>query len=438
MTGENPDRDGPDEVLLLFSPSASYPQPVACLTDKNGRLVHAWSNATGQPDPGDDPPSYLRGWNHVELGPDGSLYAIVPLHAVLKLRPDSSLAWSAPVPAHHDLDVADDGHVRVLTEQPRLIPAPSGPYLLLDNLITVLDHDGRPVEQHSLYDLLATVPHLRGLVHHELARRAAGTAAGCVGSHRLAGQYGREVSQALRDLPGSPCDVLHANTLGCVGSHRLAGQYGREVSQALRDLPGSPCDVLHANTLEIVPAHPAGLWDDGDVLLAVRELDLIAVVSPRTSTVRWWWGPGQLSGPHQPSALPDGGVLVFDNGRAARRSRVLEIDPVTREIVFTYVADPPSALFTELAGGCQQLPGGTLLLTDAQHGRGLEISRDGHTLREFHIRASRAAGGISRCDIYRLAAIPARHAAHLAGPSDRAWHLATTRVRCQPEVRSSQ
>ncbi|WP_045880329.1 arylsulfotransferase family protein [Pseudofrankia sp. DC12] len=390
-----------DEVLLLYSPSASYPEPVACLTDRDGRLVHAWSNATGQPDPVDDPPSYLRGWNHVELGPDGSLYAIVPLHAVLKLRPDSSLAWSAPVPAHHDLDVAADGRVHVLTEQPRLIPAPGGPYLLLDNQITVLEAGGRPVEQHSLYDLLATVDHLRGLVHDELARRARAT-------------------------------------VGCADLHRLAGRRGREVSRALRDQPGSPCDVLHANTLEIVPAHPAGLWDDGDVLVAVRELDLIAVVSPRAGAVRWWWGPGELSGPHQPSALPGGSVLVFDNGRAARRSRVLEIDPATGEIVFTYVADPPAALFTELAGGCQQLPSGTLLVTDAQHGRAIEISRDGSTLRELHIRTNHTAGGNSRCDIYRLAAIPARTAARLATPAGRAWQLATTRVRCQPEVRSSQ
>lgn len=410
MTGD-PDRDGPDEVLLLFSPSASYPAPVACLTDRDGQLVHAWSNASGQPVPSADPPSYLRGWNHVELGPDGSLYAIVPLHAVLKLRPDSSLAWSAPLPAHHDLDVDDDGRVHVLTEQPRLIPAPGGPYLLLDNLITVLDSGGRLVEQHSLYDLLATVTDLRSLVHDQLARRAAGMA-------------GRE------DL------------------HRLAGHGGRDVSRALRDLPGSPCDVLHANTLEIVPAHPRGLWDSGDVLVAVRELDLIAVVSPHAGAVRWWWGPGHLSGPHQPSALPGGTVLVFDNGRTARRSRVLEIDPTTGEVVFAYVADPPSALFTELAGGCQQLPGGTLLITDAQHGRGIEISRDGRTLRELHIHttnpaidsAGRAARphGTSRCEIYRLAAVPARAAARLTAPSRRAWHLATTQVRYQSESWSDQ
>jgi hypothetical protein len=394
-------RGRPDEVLLLFSPSASYPDPVACLTDRAGRLVHAWSNATGQPDPGDDPPSYLRGWNHVELDPDGNLYAIVPLHALLKLRPDSNVAWSAPVPAHHDLDVAADGRVHVLTEQPRLIPAPGGPYLLLDNLITILDVGGRLVEQHSLYDLLTTVDHLRGLIHDQLARRAAGIA-------------------------------------GCVDHRRLAGQSGREVSQILRDLPGSPCDVLHANTLELVPAHPAGLWDSGDVLVAVRELDLIAVVRPRAGTVRWWWGPGQLSGPHQPSALAGGNVLVFDNGRVARRSRVLEIDPATGAVVFTYIADPQSALFTELAGGCQQLPDGTLLLTDAQHGRGIEISRDGRTLRELHLRTNRAAGVSSRCEIYRLAAVPARTAARLTAPSRRAWHLATTRVSCQSEARSSQ
>ncbi|MFE9137977.1 hypothetical protein [Streptomyces sp. NPDC007355] len=47
-------------------------------------------------------------------------------------------------------------------------------------------------------------------------------------------------------------------------------------------------------------------------------------------------GPGELSGQHQPSAQPDGTILVFDNGRRAGRSRVLGVEPVTRAVVWQY------------------------------------------------------------------------------------------------------
>ncbi|WP_240351094.1 arylsulfotransferase family protein [Streptomyces olivoreticuli] len=92
-------------------------------------------------------------------------------------------------------------------------------------------------------------------------------------------------------------------------------------------MPGSPCDVLHANTVELLNGHPQGLWRQGNVLVSLRSLDLIAVLDLQGHAVRWFWGPGgELSGQHQPSARPGRTVLVFDNGQSAGRSRVLEID----------------------------------------------------------------------------------------------------------------
>lgn len=72
-----------------------------------------------------------------------------------------------------------------------------------------------------------------------------------------------------------------------------------------------------------------GLWERGDILLCIRELDVIAVVAIADARVRWWWGAGELSGPHQPSMLPDGRILVFDNGRGVGLTRLLTVDPGT-------------------------------------------------------------------------------------------------------------
>lgn len=259
QTGEDTKDSG---VFFLFSPSASYPQPFACLIDRRARIVHAWSSALEQPDPALDPPTYLRGWNHVELDGEGNLYALVPLHSLLKLRPDSTLAWRAQLPVHHDLDIGLTG-VHVLTEEPRLIPWRGGTHVLLDNTVTILSRDGDFLVAHSLYDVLISHPTLRSLIDDEIGRRRASSP---------------DLDAVARSY------ILNRSS----GYHR-----GREVSRLLRDLPGSPADVLHANTVEILDAHPAGIWGHGDVLVSLRDLNLIAVLD--LATGRCGGGGGLVS-----------------------------------------------------------------------------------------------------------------------------------------------
>ncbi|MCY0940172.1 arylsulfotransferase family protein [Streptomyces antarcticus] len=390
------DRIGESDTYFLLSPSASYPQPFACLIDRRGHVTHAWSSAIDQPAPETEPPTYLRGWNHVELGPDGSLYATVPLHALLKLRPDSSLEWRAELPVHHDLDIHPSGDIYVLTEEPRTFPGPGGPRVLLDNTITILSSHGDIRATHSLYALLTTHPALNTLISNEADRRAA---------------------------EADPPDPA---------AYRLDGRRGRKVSRLLRDLPGSPCDVLHANTVEILRAHPKGLWGEGDVLVSLRNLDLIAVLDLTAHAVRWFWGPGELSGQHQPSARPDGTVLVFDNGQAHGRSRLLEIDPTTDQVVWQYTANPPQSMFCAMAGGCEELPGGTILISDAQGGRGIEITRDGRTTWAVRISTLKSpTARTSRAEFYRMAPVPAATAALLGDGDSAARDMACSRVRCE-------
>lgn len=393
----------PADTLFLFSPSASYPQPFACLIDREARLVHAWSSPLDQPELVTDPPSYLRGWNHVELDPrDGSLYATVPLHSLLKLRPDSSLAWRAELPVHHDLDLAPGGQVYVLTEQPRLIGGRDGAHVLLDNSVTILSPDGQVLTVCSLYDALTSHPALHALIDQEISRR-----------------------RASADAAASPMTV--PVTVPVAGLRA-----GRGTSRILRDLPGAPSDVLHANTVEVLQARPDGLWADGDVLVCLRNLNLIAVLDPAARKVRWWWGPGELSAPHQPSIQPGGTVLVFDNGQAARRSRVVEVDPATGRLLWQLVADPPGNLFCALAGGCQRLPSGAVLISDAQAGRALEVTPDGRVTWAVQIRTRATTTTSSRAQFYRMAAVPASAAALLYGDDDA--RLAAARLRCEVAV----
>ncbi|UQI49676.1 hypothetical protein M1P56_35390 (plasmid) [Streptomyces sp. HU2014] len=388
------------DTFFLFSPSASYPHPLACLIDRQGQVVHAWSSTLGQPDPATDPPTYLRGWNHVELAADGSLFVTVPLHALLKLRPDSTPVWRAELPAHHDLAISPDGDIYVLTEEPRVIPWHGSEHVLLDNTVTILNKDGQMRAAHSLYDILTSDPVLETLIAQQVERRRADAVLPepAALEHQLSGAEGRRV--------------------------------GRDVSRFLRDLPGSPCDVLHANTLELLHDHPQGLWKRGDVLVSLRNLDLIAVLDLQGRAVRWFWGPGELSGQHQPSARPGGTVLVFDNGQSAGRSRVLEIDPVTNRIVWQFTAHPPESLFCALAGGCEELPNGNILISDAQSGRGIEVTREGRTTWAVRISTRRTSATTSRAEFYRMVAVPAATAALLGGETS-ARDIARSRLRCE-------
>ena len=330
----------------------------------------------GQPHPVEQPPSYLRGWNHVELGPDGSLYAMVPLHALLRLSPDGEVMWSCEIAVHHDLDIDAHGRVHVLTERPRVVCGDRGDLVLLDNVIAVVEAHGRVRAQHSLYDILLTDTALRSLVRRTHERRW----------------------QACRDSGWSPASPRES---ALVERAEYEVQT-RDALRLLRDLPGSPADVLHANSIELLEEHPAGLWKRGDVLLSLRNLDLIVVVDLLGPRVRWWWGPGTLSGQHQPSMLPNGHVLVFDNGRSQGRSRVLKCDPPTGDIVWQYEADPPETFFTELAGGCEAVNEDRVLVTDAQAGRAFEVDRDGHIVWEMHVILPATSARCSRASVYRV------------------------------------
>ncbi|WP_433466247.1 arylsulfotransferase family protein [Spirillospora sp. CA-128828] len=378
-----------DEPLgLLFSPASSYPTPVAYVVDRDGAILHTWSHTHGQPRPQDDPPSYLRGWNHVEMDDAGNLFAIVPLHALLKLTPDSRLEWACDVAAHHDLAVTADGTVLALGEDPRRVDDGGSGQVVLDNPISTITADGVIKSEVSLYDVLRTDPALRRLIDTAVRRR--GTAF-------------RRRGWPLRD-DGVP-DETAAETRAILRTGRHDGERRRAL-RLLRALPGSPCDVLHTNTIEVLPPHPTGLWSHGNVLVCMRELDAIAVVDLAGHRVAWWWGPGELSRPHQPTLLPDGRILIFDNGVERRRSRLVMVDPVAGGIVWSWTASPPESFFCPLAGGAEPLPGGALLVTNSTAGAAFEVTAGGEIAWEMSLPVEVYGADRGRVSIYRMSAVP--------------------------------
>jgi hypothetical protein len=85
--------------------------------------------------------------------------------------------------------------------------------------------------------------------------------------------------------------------------------------------------------------------------------------------------------------LPNGHVLIFDNGTHRRggpsHSRVLEVDPSTDEVVWTYQAKVVLAFTSFMVSGAERLSNGGTLITEGATGRIFEVTPEGETVWEY-------------------------------------------------------
>jgi len=138
----------------------------------------------------------------------------------------------------------------------------------------------------------------------------------------------------------------------------------------------------HANTCVVLP--------DGDILTSFRNLNVICIIDKKTGDIIWKWGDkaGQLAHQHDPHFLPNGNILIFDNGihRALGEinySRVVELNPKTKEVVWTYTAPVMCDFFSSACSGAQRLPNGNTLICETMKGRIFEVTPGGEIVWEY-------------------------------------------------------
>ena len=135
----------------------------------------------------------------------------------------------------------------------------------------------------------------------------------------------------------------------------------------------------HLNSIDVTPR--------GDWLLSFRLTSSVGLVDPESGSFRWKWGPEELSHQHHASMLDNGNVLILDNGCHRRRgpsfSKVVEVDPDTDEVVWSYTAEVMLAFFSFMVSGAQRLPGGNTFITEGATGRMFEITPQGETVWEY-------------------------------------------------------
>ncbi|GLI92330.1 hypothetical protein LMG27198_13220 [Methylocystis echinoides] len=186
-------------------------------------------------------------------------------------------------------------------------------------------------------------------------------------------------------------------------------------------------DYLHVNNLK--PVGPNHWYDEGDsrfapdnLIFDSRSANFIAVIDRKTRKIVWTLGPhyppisedgsttsrktprpvDQISGQHDaqiiPKGLPGAGnLLVFDNqGEAGYPhaavsytggSRVLEINPVTREIVWQYTGassgQPGWAFRSTHISNARRLPNGNTFIDEGQIGRFFQVTPEGDIVWEY-------------------------------------------------------
>lgn len=152
-----------------------------------------------------------------------------------------------------------------------------------------------------------------------------------------------------------------------------------------RSDPDQTKDIIHPNDVEALRASMAGAFPEfnvGDLLISLRNINLLAVIDRKTHDVKWaQFGPWRDQ--HDADFNPDGTITVFSNNIDRFRSSIIQIDPKTnksRDMFWGAGLDFDSYIM----GKQQRLSNGNWLITSPIQGRVVEVSPEGKLLMEYN------------------------------------------------------
>ncbi len=126
----------------------------AHLLDMAGALHHRWAldSRSVWPDlkARGDGSGYDRYWRRAELLPGGDLLVVWEYIGIARIDRQSRLKWAARNAAHHDLAVAGDGRIYVLTQESKIVPEVNPDDPIFEDFVTMLSPDGQALGKISL------------------------------------------------------------------------------------------------------------------------------------------------------------------------------------------------------------------------------------------------------------------------------------------------
>ena len=322
-----------ERALEGFTLYTSSHEASALLVDMEGRVVHRWFIPPEEIWNGDvetagtlGPHIYIR---KSYMFPNGDLLAVYEGSGdtpwglgLVKFDRNSNVVWSyLDERAHHDVEVGADGTIFALTHEMRHEPV-EGQGLetpMIEDFLVILSPDGKVEKRISLLETVAASPF-----------------------KWLLGGLSRRTAK----------DPLHTNSVKEVGAEA-----------------GAAMNIAR----------------EGDLVLSIRNLKLVAVLDPATEEIVWGT-LGPWVGQHDAEPLANGNILLFDNNgnyNGPGGSRVIEFDPETMEIVWTYEGTKEDPLKSVLRSEAMRLENGNTLITESEAGRLLEVTPEGKIAWEY-------------------------------------------------------
>ncbi len=131
-----------------------------------------------------------------------------------------------------------------------------------------------------------------------------------------------------------------------------------------------------------------GVMADGTVLMSLRTTAGIIGVNKADGAVTLHIPPSVVSHQHAPVPLANGHILAFDNGNFRTGAhvafcRVVDIDPATNSVAWSYADSVVTSFFTPFMGNAQRLPNGNTHITESSTGRLFEVTPAGEVVWEF-------------------------------------------------------
>jgi hypothetical protein len=341
------DRQLAFEGLNLYS---SWTLPEAYLIDMCGNIVHKWAKKIES----------LNSWaHHVELCEGGDVLVVAVDLMLVRLDWDSNVKWKKRMRVHHDACIDENQKIYVVAREDALVFWYWIPVPILGDYVAVLSPDGQLEKKIYIYDFVKERIPL--------------------------------------------CRIFRAN-IGILNPENLMKMFYRKALKNYMLDHGSYSDIMHTNSIEVIDRDIEGFCRKGDWLISLRQLDLIGIVDPEKKRFVWSWGPGELDMQHQPTLLKNGNILMFDNGYDKGFSRVIELNPSTRKIVWEYKSDPPQDFYSERRGGSQRLPNGNTLIAESDKGHVFEVTKNCKVVWDFYnpdVKPEQKTRGT----IYRMARI---------------------------------
>jgi hypothetical protein len=291
-----------------------------------------------------EPPS--TDWNTDTHGalvlPDGSVVFVFEYHGLVKLDRCGKLEWKVAEATHHSVERAEaggywvPGRKYVLDERAMRFPPFKAPYS--EDTILRISENGAVLEEMSVVELIYR------------SDMEAWLTAG----------HGSDFEQQLDG------EILHLNKVSELKS-KLAAHF---------------------------PQFAAG-----DLLLSIRELNMVLVTDPHLRRIKWW-RVGPWIRQHDPEFTADGRVSVFNSNAyetafgpdnpfsqsyptIPRSSNIIELDPTTDEYRIAYGGVKAQEMLSVIRGKHELTERGGLLITEFEGGRVFETDSDGRTIWQY-------------------------------------------------------